>query len=182
MSCPLSGKNCTKYKAFHITEKVGEEVKNYSICEDCLHTHIQKTDVVNDITCSKCGTTAESVLKGGRLGCADCYDELSEILSYMIPVIQNGPKDIKHTGSVPNAWLIKESEEESPIKFATELAYKLKAASRDEKYEKAALLKNKLEQFSVLLLRLQKANDQRVPKIKKALADFIYEFRKEEST
>jgi len=180
MNCPLNGKPCTKYKGFHVTEKKGDEVKDYSVCEDCLYTQFSKLEVKKPSACSNCGTTIESIMQGGKIGCEKCYAEFDESLSYMISSIQNGTKDIKHTGGVPEDWLIKNAEETSPIKFATELAYKLKFASKNEEYHKASFIKQKLEELTPLLVRLQQTNEERAPEIKKALALFIYQFRKEE--
>lgn len=184
MKCPLSGKPCNKYKGFHITEKAAGKVETHSVCEDCLYTQFQKKENENELLkpCSKCGTTLDTVIKGGQLGCAICYEEFGENLIYIISALQGGNKDIKHTGNVPESWKISEAEKTIPIKFATELAYKLKSASKNEEYEKASFIKNNLEKFSTLLLRLQQADEERAPSIKKALADFIYEYRKNESS
>jgi protein-arginine kinase activator protein McsA len=98
----------------------------------------------------------------------------------MLSALHGGIKDIKHTGTTPDSWLKKAAEETIPIKFATELAYKLKAATINEEYEKASFLKDKIEKFSSLLFKLQNANEDRAPEVKKALAQFIYEFKEEE--
>lgn len=180
MNCPLSGKPCNKYKGFHVTEKKGDEVKDYTVCEDCLHTQFSKLEVKKPAPCSNCGTTIESIMQGGKTGCEKCYFEFDEPLSHIISSIQNGNRDIRHTGRIPEDWLMKNAEETSPIKFATELAYKLKFASKNEEYHKASFIKQKLEELTPLLTRLQGADEERAPEIKKALASFIYQFRKEE--
>lgn len=180
MKCPINGKPCNKYKAFYVTEKVGSDVKHYSVCEDCFYTQFSKLQQ-KSLTCSNCGTSIETVTQGGRMGCAQCYTDFEEPLSYMISAIHNGNKDIKHVGKPPELWLIKQAEETNPIKFATELAYKLKAATTNEQYEMASFIKDKLDKFSILLTRLQQADEEKLSEVKKALAEFIYNFKKEEA-
>lgn len=91
---------------------------------------------VDSPACPSCGFTQSHLRKSGRLGCPDCYtffgSELKEIL-------QDCQKSLVHSGKAPErARDLIESFQ------LDELEKELKAAIRDENYEVAARLRDRI--------------------------------------
>lgn len=173
MTCPLSGKPCVKYKCFHITEKHGEKVDSYMVCEDCLYlsaTAKIKMSDKDDMSCDSCGMSLEEVLRGSRMGCARCYEKFEGTMEHVIKAVQSGDGD-RHTGSVPFSWKMGQAEKTDPIKFLTELKQKYRIAVKSERYEKASFLNSKIAEFEKIMEK------RRSSSAKKEIAEFILECR-----
>lgn len=179
MTCPINGKPCVKYKCFHITEKQGEKVETYMVCEDCLYisatSKIKMSD--EDVSCDKCGTKLEDVLKGSRMGCARCYDCFEGTIEHVIRAVQDGDR---HAGRIPTTWKMEQAEIADPVKFLTELKQKYRIAVKSERYEKASVLNSNISEFESLIEKYEK--ERRPLSIKKEIADLIYKIRESEST
>lgn len=177
MNCPINGKPCSKYKGFHITEKDGEKIKTYQVCEDCLYLSASKNTEISseEKKCKTCGKTLGEIIKESRIGCADCYTEFGSAMEYIIAAVQMG--GTKHKGKAPYLWRRQQAEKTDPISFATELSQKMKIAKRDEDYKIAAKIKTTLDEFSKKLSAYHEANDQQVPALRQELADFIFNYR-----
>ncbi len=80
--------------------------------------------------CDLCGYTAERIHKEGRVGCARCYRTFREELSGMIARIHGNKQ---HTGNA-------QSEESAPT-----LQELLEKAIKEENYEQAAVLRDKIK-------------------------------------
>ncbi|MGN1098880.1 MAG: UvrB/UvrC motif-containing protein [Christensenellales bacterium] len=91
--------------------------------------------------CKKCGLSAEEFLSDGFLGCPDCYDTFSELVDEMIGQVQKGTR---HIGKIPGGN-VKLSEKQK-------LEAELREAVAEEKYLKAAEIREKLD-------KLQKGDD-----------------------
>lgn len=139
MKCPITGKNCTKHKAYTVEEKHGEESSSYLVCEDCMHLN-PKVDSADEMgPCPRCGTTLDQVVRNSRIGCSLCYDHFGEPLAYIIAAVQFGG-EAKHTGMVPESFKRSSAEAVEAVRFATEIAQKIRIATREERYEEASRL------------------------------------------
>jgi len=175
MRCPISGKSCNKYKAFQITEKVGEKVETYSVCEDCLYNSVTKgLSIPEPPKCPKCGVSLEEILKSSRIGCSECYESFDEAMSHIIDAAQFGEK-LQHVGGSPELWRRKMAEETNPEAFMSEMRNKIIQLIEKESYEEVAFLKNKLNEFESMVHEMKEASDDQ--SLKKAVADFIFDFR-----
>jgi protein-arginine kinase activator protein McsA len=177
MTCPLNGKPCVKYKCFHITEKHGEKVETYMVCEDCLYisatSKIKMSD--EDISCDSCGLKLEEVLKGSRMGCARCYDCFEGTIEHVIKAVQDADR---HVGRIPTTWKMEQAEKTDPLQFLTELKQKYRIAVKSERYERASALNSHIIRFEELLERHEK--EGRSPPVQKEIATMIYDIRESE--
>jgi protein-arginine kinase activator protein McsA len=167
-----------KYKCFHITEKHGEKVDSYMVCEDCLYlsatSKIKMAD--EDLSCGTCGMRLEEILKGSRMGCAKCYDRFEKTLDHVIKAVQIGGGE-RHVGRIPDQWKRLQAEAADPVKFLTELKQKYRISLKSERYDKASFLNEKIIDFEKLLVNYEK---RRAPSVKRELADMIYHCRESE--
>lgn len=180
MTCPISGKPCSKYKAFHVTEKKEGKIEHYNICEDCLYSNISRNikPIQEYEVCSNCGTNLNSILQGGRIGCASCYTQFESTFEQILIIMHNAKKEVKHTGRTPDSWIRKQAESINPINFATELKQKLKIAIKKEDFAEAVILKKNIDNFIEILGEYQQAEKEQASCLKKRLVDFIYEYIK----
>lgn len=94
-----------------------------AVCRDCanmIDKREQNLDFTNDFwgdlkkitQCSVCGTTLESILQSGYVGCSNCYKVFSKEISELVNEIQG--KNV-HVGKIPRTILEKnETEFEAP--------------------------------------------------------------------
>lgn len=179
-NCPVSGKPCLKYKAFHVTEKMGVKTNSYVVCEDCLYNNpSSKLSIAQeDVSCA-CGTKLSDIMKGSKMGCANCYDSFED-MKYIISAVQN-IKDPNHTGKAPYLWKMKQAEDTTCAQFTTSIKQKIKSAVEVEDYKKAIWLKKQIEIFYEIEKKYLKANEEQTPSFLKELVEFIYNFREQES-
>ena len=87
--------------------------------------------------CSLCGSTFSDLVSSGKAGCPECYRTFAEELK---PTISRIHGVTSHVGGAPAAYR-KDREKKEKIR---NLEAELKAAVRDEEYEKAAKLRDEL--------------------------------------
>ena len=91
-------------------------------------------------SCSFCKTSFADIAKTGKVGCANCYEEFK---SELLPYLKRIHDATKHTGKVPNsAPLIVRPQEES----VEALKAKLASLVAEEKYEEAAVIRDKIKE------------------------------------
>ena len=101
---------------------------------------VQKRD--SGKTCSLCGLTFSDILSLGKVGCPDCYNTFRQELRDTIRSIHG---TAKHVGLTPERSTAitpepqKEPSEEEMLRTA------LEAAIRDENYEEAARLRDRIK-------------------------------------
>lgn len=180
MNCPMSGKPCNKYKGFYVTEKNGEKVTNYQVCEDCLYINASKNAEIasEEKKCKTCGKTLGEIVKESRMGCADCYCEFDSAMEYIIAAVQNS--NTRHVGRSPYTWRKQQAENTNPVSFATELSQRMKIAKREENYRLAAKIKVHLDEFNKKLSEYHESNEERAPVLRQELAEFIFNYRESE--
>jgi protein-arginine kinase activator protein McsA len=193
MKCPINGKPCSKYKGFHITEKVGGKTQVFEVCEDCLHSNMKKIIEVpqeaND--CEMCGMSLNDLLKSTRVGCPNCYFHFGKTICHIVASAQNSASNIKHVGSVPMRHKIKMAESEDLDSFLIELEYESNVAIKNERYEDVPKLISKMNEFRDVLARyrdqvradefLETEIERRAPSIRKELAEIILKYREQKS-
>ncbi len=87
--------------------------------------------------CKTCGTTATEFKRTGRVGCADCYNALSDSV---LPMIKRVQGSVSHVGSAPTPTVKPKTELET-------LKMELSEAVRAEDYKKAAILRDKIKEI-----------------------------------
>lgn len=89
------------------------------------------------LRCQKCGLSYDEFKNTGRFGCSECYDTFGDRLE---PLIKRIHGNTQHMGKVP-----KRSGGIIRIKRDIEkLKYELKKAIDNEKYEEAAIIRDKI--------------------------------------
>lgn len=200
MKCPISGKTCLKFKAFHVTNIVDQKASVINICEDCLAQVDEKNIISNEpeqkkleekkpeekIICEFCNLSLEELISKSRLGCEKCYHIFEKPLMVALERIQRTPdikeKELRHVGSVPSQWKKKQAEETDPKKFLLELKQKLSICIREENYRLAAELKNIIKGFEALYKKIDefKEDPEQLQLIRNQISEFIYLFREKE--
>jgi protein arginine kinase activator len=92
-------------------------------------------------TCSQCGMTYAEFRRDGRLGCDACYETFAEQLK---PLIRRIHGTTEHLGCVPGAL----SSTHALVRKLRDLTKELDAAVREENYEKAAKLRDRIAALS----------------------------------
>jgi len=95
--------------------------------------------------CHICQTTLGEIQVSGKVGCATCYDVFAEELNPLIELVQNPMKtpDLQHVGKTP-----KSIHNEVLMNFLDqELILRLQKAVKEEKYESAAILKERIKKL-----------------------------------
>jgi protein arginine kinase activator len=152
-------------------QEINGEVHEYHLCEDCAaqsellsnnmsfdnlfegflngmgqggmlygdgHLPHKGTDV-----CGSCGATFADFTNSGRLGCPDCYDTFRNRLRGALKSIQGGAT--KHTGKgSAEARRLKAQTAPKELTEEERLKTELDTAIKNEEYEKAAELRDKI--------------------------------------
>lgn len=97
--------------------------------------------------CDTCGSTLNDIKRTGKVGCADCYDTF---FSELMPTIRNVHGNTEHKGKHPVIEYTVNEEEQKPVKKTdqlTQLKDELKQAIADEKFERAAQLRDEIKEL-----------------------------------
>lgn len=160
----------------HLSEVIKDMKSEVHLCEACarevgLNTKISNFSLslpemltflnVDEITdysdgkhCSVCGYDFIDYKRDGKLGCPECYTNLREFLE---PVLTGFHGDKRHIGKHPafNEDAGFKSKAPSAVKNDTASAENLKAqldaAVREERYEDAAVLRDKIRNITMSL-------------------------------
>jgi len=161
MKCPLTGKNCLKHK--HL------EAEGKLLCEDCFQKKVEGIQTANDMTCLSCETTLADIIKGGKLGCASCYDSFAETMHYIIGSAQMGDSRLSHVGRTPAGFLKSTAKSISYEEIREEIVMRMNSASVNQDYEKASKMKSKLA-------NLDKIKKEGRADLSEQLAQFVFDF------
>ena len=160
----------------HLTEIIKDVKSELHLCENCAREiglnsklsnfslsipemlsflDIDEVDeVVNGSVCKSCGLSFADYSRESKLGCPDCYRYLGESLKSVIAGYHGA---VKHTGKHPNnpAGITSVTYEKpvvpaDPKKSMEELKTMLSRAVVDERYEEAALLRDKIRELEAL--------------------------------
>lgn len=108
-----------------------------------------------ELKCKRCNSTFEDFINTGRFGCPDCYGTFEEKIDPLLRSIQGANRHVGRIGKINEETenkTIQESEKEK-IKDTTklgqinELNRQLKIAIKEERYEEAASLRDKIREL-----------------------------------
>jgi protein arginine kinase activator len=101
-----------------------------------LKSRLEESD--RKVICPRCGMSFAEFKRAGRLGCADCYQAFTEKLK---PIIRRLHGAVQHIGKTANQGR-KRAQERLEIQ---RLRAELEKAIKQEDYEKAAALRDRLK-------------------------------------
>lgn len=154
--------NCKKEQAtFFYTQNINGKETSAALCPHCAkQSGIGSTDILSPLfhpfaaektpkrdngkTCSLCGLTFTDILSLGKVGCPDCYSTFRDELRETIRSIHG---TAKHVGLTPERSTAitpepnKEPTEEEMLRAA------LETAIRNENYEEAARLRDRIKEL-----------------------------------
>src|SRR6185295_6973580 len=162
MAMKCEAENCENEATVHLTE-IREGVKHeMHLCEGCAaakglpgtsHFTIQqllagiasqtqqlsttKAKRGKEPSCPGCGTTLSQFQSSGRFGCPECYSAFKDDVQNLVEKIHDSTQ---HSGKVPK----RTSSDVSIQKDLRQLQMELKKAIKQEEYEKAAELRDKI--------------------------------------
>ncbi|HOT44509.1 MAG TPA: UvrB/UvrC motif-containing protein [Spirochaetota bacterium] len=160
----------------HLTEIIKDVKSELHLCENCareigLNSKLSNfslsipemlsfldIDEVDEYAggsaCKSCGLTFADYSRESKLGCPDCYRYLGESLKSVIAGYHGASR---HAGKHPNnhsginsITYEKPAVQVSPKKSMEELKTMLNRAVNDERYEEAALLRDKIRELESL--------------------------------
>lgn len=151
---------------FHLCEKcarlvgINSRVSNFSLSVPDMLSFLdleEVGDVVDTNLCLNCGLTFLEYKRVGKLGCPQCYNYLKPSL---VPVLKGHHDSDRHAGKVPanyvevNAcrriYLEDNSIEGEKTKSLAELQKMLESAIGDERYEDAAVLRDRIRELEAV--------------------------------
>ncbi|HOK40144.1 MAG TPA: UvrB/UvrC motif-containing protein [bacterium] len=165
MKCNICKKEIA---TIHLTEIINNKIKEIHVCEKCakekgIETEKIKSslnmadlftslipDKINNkgeeevpsyekLKCQFCNMTFLEFRSRGKFGCAKCYETFRE---HIAPLLKRLQGSIQHTGKVPLNISSKTKDKYLEIK---ELKEKLMEAVKNEAYEEAARLRDKIK-------------------------------------
>ena len=90
------------------------------------------------LKCDKCGLTYDEFKKQSKFGCDECYTAFNDRL---VPVLKRLHGNVKHTGKLPSAYKERIEGERELARLKEEL----EVAIKNEEFEKAAELRDKIK-------------------------------------
>lgn len=163
--------HCNKKEATtHFKQNINGEKTEMYLCSDCAK-ELGVNEVFEPITmssffgnflgastaalnslagvdrCSFCGSSFNDIVKSGKVGCANCYDKFYDRLS---PSIEKLHGKTKHIGKTISYTKTTEevSDEKEQSSQTDKLKAELKKAIKEENFEKAAELRDKIRELS----------------------------------
>ena len=159
MLCDLCKNNPA---AIHIEKHNGKKKTQLKVCCECAGIEGLTPENINGESlqklingvyslqdqkaskCLTCDTDSEMFERTGKVGCPDCYIYLSNNID--IKSWQKTPH-CKYIGKTPYNYNMATSHIESNVEDITELEQKLVICISEEDYEKAAVLRDRIEEM-----------------------------------
>ena len=99
--------------------------------------------------CNTCGSSFNDIVKGGHIGCSDCYEKFEDKLEPSIRKIHSKTKHIgKFVTYSEDETAEKPKEKETPkpkVNTLDSLKEQLKDAIKEQRFEDAAVLRDKIK-------------------------------------
>ena len=156
MLCEKCGKN---HATTHIKTVVNGVVKEYNLCPYCAAKYGYTTNSLagmlasmfgeissgelskHQTKCSVCGAAFSDIAKTGKVGCSECY---TVFYNDLLPYLKRVHGSTKHAGKVPDsAPLMVDPKTET----VDELRNQLSRLVAEEKYEQAAVIRDKIKEM-----------------------------------
>lgn len=113
--------------------------------------------ILKELRCKNCNSTFEDFINTGRFGCSECYSTFEKKIDPLLRNIQGSNRHVGRLGGINKQMENKsenweESEKENIKETAklgqiNELNKQLKMAIKEEKYEDAARLRDKIKEL-----------------------------------
>jgi protein arginine kinase activator len=134
-----------------------------------------KTAVPDTTTpCPKCGASFEDMIRTEKVGCAHCYDHFGDVLNVVLKRLQK--TELKHVGKVPKNWKNKKAAERDIGDYLKDEKKTMAIAVKEEDYERAAILRDKIAAVEALQERLKDAISDEDFEQAKLIRDEIQKF------
>lgn len=149
-------RRCSKPATLHITEIRKGEVQQLHLCEICAQKYlaqgnadedqpssgatVEDLEAADELACPHCGITFRQFRSQGRLGCPHDYEVFETELNQLLENIHDGAQ---HCGKVPQRTGEGHQDHFRLIKLRNEL----QVAVKEEAYEKAAALRDEIQQI-----------------------------------
>ena len=168
MICELCKKNDA---TVHLTEIINDQTTELHICEDCakakgtqmqqhfgiadflsglvdLPSGVNKKKELISLKCESCGMTYVNFKKLGRFGCENCYESFKRALQ---PLLKKIHGTTRHAGKEPKVITSpskgtgkKPAKAKTKTEKLNELKRRLDVAIKQEEFEEAAILRDKI--------------------------------------
>jgi len=161
MLCQICGK---REATFHFKEVINDKIRELHLCEECARKKGFLSEsfflpsfslssliggfteeaeipfsIASQVECPHCGLTYEQIREKGKIGCSFCYQTFKD---YLAPLLERIHGHTRHLGKAPRG--LKMSEKEKEIH---KLRKELEDAVKQEEYEKAAVLRDKIRKL-----------------------------------
>ena len=159
MLCEKCGKN---HATTHIRTVVNGVVREMNLCGYCAaaggYTDISHNSLAgmlasmfgeisssgrtsNQVKCPVCGATFSDIAETGRMGCAECYTTFNREL---LPYLKRVHGSTHHAGKVPNSAPLMVKPQKETVES---LRMELNRLVSEEKYEEAAVIRDKIKEL-----------------------------------
>lgn len=95
--------------------------------------------------CSTCGSSFNDIVKGGHIGCSDCYDKFADRLEPSIRKIHGKTKHIGKFISYDESNEPEKAERKKATDELEQLNEQLQKAISEQRFEDAAVLRDKIK-------------------------------------
>lgn len=174
MYCENCGKNYANVK---YTQVINGNRREMFLCEECskilgidklslpmdfstflsdyftsFEEEIPKLFETRQLRCKRCNSTFDDFIKTGKFGCENCYSTFEEKIDPLLKSIQGDNRHVGRLGKVSEEMLNNNDEKEIikenyKLGQINELKRQLKIAIKEEKYEDAASLRDKIKEL-----------------------------------
>lgn len=159
MKCSNCGKNSANIA---YNQNINGEIMNLKLCERCA----EKLGIFNnfddifspmiidldyilpeEIKCKKCGYTLSKYKSTGLLGCDNCYSTFKNEMDEILLKIQGNNRHIKENKNSNIKSVNKDSKINLDSTELEKLKEELKLLIREEKFEEAVVIRDKIKQI-----------------------------------
>lgn len=155
MKCQSCGKKEATVKYY---ENINGSKKELHFCSDCANKlgfsyfpdifspiFVSIPDYVEEeLKCKKCGYMLDDYAKTGLFGCPECYNTFNKNLDKLFLKIHGKNRHIKNSNTIKRS---KNYNNLSLDEKISELKEDIKKKIEDEKYEEAAILRDKIKEL-----------------------------------
>ena len=150
MKCSKCGKNNANIT---YNQNINGEVTNLNLCEECAHKlgifnsfddifspMVLDLDYIlpEEIKCKKCGYTLSKYRNSGLFGCDSCYDTFKNEIDSIL---------LKLQGKNRNVQKLESNKNDKPESQEEKLRKELEQLVKDEKFEEAAVVREKIKKL-----------------------------------